>query len=59
MHKEDNPRRPVSSVKCHTTKFSENNDFNLQPHVPDLMLYVKDSTDFIRKINCVENMSFS
>ena len=52
--KEGNPGRPVvSSIDCHTTKISKYIDNQLQPHVKELKSYVKDSTDFIRKINSI------
>ena len=53
--KEGNPGRPVvSSIDCNTTKISKYIDNQLQPHVKELKSYVKDSTDFIRKINSME-----
>ena len=52
IYKKGNPGRPVvSSVNCHTTKISKYIDHVLQPHVKELRSYVKDSMDFIRKIN--------
>ena len=60
INKEGNPGRPVvSSIDCHTTKISKDIDNQLQPHVRELKSYVKDSTDFIRKINSVEKISDS
>ena len=57
VHKEGNPGRPVvSSIDCHTTKISKYIDNQLQPHVKELKSYVKDSTDFIRKINSMEKI---
>ena len=57
VHKEGNPSRPVvSSIDCHTTKISKYIDNQLQPHVKELKSYVKDSTDFIRKINSMEKI---
>ena len=57
VHKEGNPERPVvSSIDCHTTKISKYIDNQLQPHVKELKSYVKDSTDFIRKINSMEKI---
>ena len=52
VYKEGNNDRPVvSSIDCHTTKISKYIDHKLQPHVKELKSYVKDFTDFIRKIN--------
>ena len=57
VHKDGNPGRPVvSSIDCHTTKISKYIDNQLQPHVKELKSYVKDSTDFIRKINSMEKI---
>ena len=61
VHKEGNPGKPVvSSIDCHTTKIFDNQliiiDNQLQPHVKELKLYVKDSTDFIWKINSMEQI---
>ena len=58
IHKEGNPGRPmVSSIDCHTTKILKYIDNQLQPHVKELRSYVKDSTDFIQKINSMEKNS--
>ena len=52
VHKEGNPGRPVVSlIDCHTTKISKYINNQIQPHVKELKSYVKDTTDFIRKIN--------
>ena len=57
VYKEGNPGRPVvSSIDCHTTKISKYIDNQLQPHVKELKSFVKDSTDFIRKINSMEKI---
>ena len=57
VHKERNPGRPVvSSIDYHTTKISKYINNQLQPHVKELKLYVKDSTDFIRKTNNMEKI---
>ena len=57
VHKEGNPGRPVvRSIDCHTTKISKYIDNQLQPHVKELKSYVKDSTDFIWKINSMEKI---
>ena len=57
VYKEGNPGRPVvSSIDSHTTKISIYIDNQLQRHVKELKSYVKDSTDFIRKINSMEKI---
>ena len=57
VHKKGSPGRPVvSSIDCHTTKISKYIDNQLQPHVKELKSYVKDSTDFIRKIKSMEKI---
>ena len=58
VHKESNPGTPVVSlIDCYTTKTSKHIDHQLQPHEKELKSYVKDSTDFIRKINSMEKNS--
>ena len=55
LHKEGVPGRPViSSVNCHIFKISEYVDYHLQPIVREIPSYVKDTSDFLRKINAVE-----
>ena len=55
LHKEGFPGRPViSSVNCHTCKISEYVDYHFQPIVREIPSYVKDTSDFLRKINVVE-----
>ena len=57
LHKEGNPCTPgVSSIDCHTTKISQYIDKQLKPHVKEIKLYVKGSTDFIWKINSMEKV---
>ena len=52
MHKPENPGRPViSPLNCHTTSISQYVDHHLKSHVKKLISYLKDSTDFIKKIN--------
>jgi hypothetical protein len=51
IHKPNNPGRPVvSSVGCHTEKISAYVDHNLQPINQKLPSYIKDTTDFINKV---------
>ena len=52
IHKECNPGRPViSSVNCHTSKISSFVDYHIQDSAQSLKSYVKDTTDFINKLN--------
>ena len=58
IHKANNPGRPViSSVNCHTSRISEFVDDYLQPEVKKLKSYVKDTTDFIKKIEAIDHVS--
>ena len=58
IHKANNPGRPViSSVNCHTSRISEFADYYLQPEVKKLKSYVKDTTDFIKKIEAIDHVS--
>ena len=57
IHKKGNPGKTVvSSVNCHITKMSKSIDHVLQPHVKELRSYIKDSIDFIQKINDLERI---
>ena len=52
IHKEGNPGRPViSSVDCHTSRISAFVDYHIQDSAQSLKSYVKDTTDFVNKIN--------
>ena len=54
IHKEGNPGRPVvSSINCHTANISKYVDYHLQPIVKQIPSYVKDTSNFINKINAV------
>ena len=44
----------ISSVNCHTSKISEYVDYHLQPIVREIRSYVKDTSEFLRKISAVE-----
>ena len=58
IHKTNNPGRPVtSSINCHTSRISEFVDYYLQPEVKKLKSYVKDTTDFIKKIEAIDHVS--
>ena len=57
IHKESNPGCPVvSSINCHTVIISKYIDYHLQPIVKHLPSYVKDTNDFINKINAVKSV---
>ena len=56
LHIEGIPGRSViSSVNCHTSKKSKHVDYHLQPIVEEIPSYVKDTSDFLGKINRVES----
>ena len=51
IHKAGNPGRPIVSANGHPTeKISEFVDLHLQPHVNSLPSYMKDTTDYLRKL---------
>ena len=55
LHKEGVPGRSViSSVNCHTSKILEYVHYHLEPFVREIPSYVKDTSDFLYKINTVE-----
>ena len=56
IHKDDNPSRPVSSINCHTANISKYADYHLQPIVKQIPSYVKDTDNFINKINAVKSV---
>ena len=57
IHKTGNPGRPViSSVNCHTSTISKYVDFRLQPIVKNIPSYVRDTTDFLQKLDKVKNV---
>ena len=56
IHKPNIPGRPVvSSAECHTCKISKFFDHYLKRHAEAQPSYIKDTADFINKINRVEN----
>ena len=58
IHKSNNLGRPaISSINCHTSRISEFVDYYLQPEVKKLKSYVKDTTDFIKKIEAIDHVS--
>ena len=45
------PGRPViSSVRCHSPKISKYVDYHLQPIVWEISSYIKDTSNFLRKL---------
>ena len=57
IHKTGNPGRPVvSSVNCHTYTISKYVDFHLQPIVKNIPSYVRDTTDFLQKLDKVKSI---
>ena len=53
----NNPGPVISSIICHTSRISEFVDYYLQPEVKKLKSYVKDTTDFIMKIEVIDHVS--
>ena len=57
IHKKRNPGGPiVSSVSCQSSNISQYNYHQLQLHIKKLKLYLKDSSDFVPKLNNIENV---
>ena len=52
IHKENNPGRPIiSSINCHKSKISKHVDYHLQSIMKEIPSYIKDTNNFINKIN--------
>ena len=52
IHKEGNPRRPVlNPIDCHISEISNFDNNYLQPLVREIPSYIKDTKDFINKID--------
>ena len=57
IHKEGNPGRlVVSSINCHTVNISQYVDYHLQPIMKQIPSYVKDTNNFINKINALKSV---
>ena len=57
IHKNGVPGRPILSANgCPTEKLSALVDCYLQPHVPKLASYVRDTKQFIQKIENIQNI---
>ena len=51
MHKENNPGRPILSANDHPAeKISDFFDFHIRPFVENLPSHIKDTTDYLKKI---------
>ena len=60
IHKPGNPSCPVvSSVNCHPANISKYTDYHLQFVVKQTPFYIKDTNDFISKINDFGNISLN
>ena len=46
----------VGSVNCHRASISKYIDYHLQPLVKQTLSYIKDTNDFINKINDIGNI---
>ena len=58
IHKEGNPGRPVvSTVNWHTANISKYVDYHLQPIVKEIPSYVKNTQDFLKKLEKVKDIS--
>ena len=52
INTKNNPRRPVIlSISCHTSEILHFLDHYLQTVVKEIPLYIKDTKDFVKKIN--------
>jgi hypothetical protein len=51
IHKENNPGTPIVSANGHPTeKISEFIDFHLRPFIENLPSHIKDTTDYLKKM---------
>ena len=50
------PGHPVSSINCHAADISKYVDYQLQPIAKEIPSCVKDTNDFINKINAVKSV---
>ena len=58
IHKRGNLGRPVvSSKSCHTNIILKYVDFHLQPIAKNIPSYVRDTTDFLQKLDNTKNIS--
>ena len=58
VHKMNNPGRPiVSSINSHSPRISEFVDIHLEPIVNGIKSHIKDTTDFINKIEQIRDIT--
>jgi hypothetical protein len=58
IHKVNNPGRPIVSANGHPTeKISEFVDFHLRPHIEALLSHLKDTTDYLQKMESMNPLS--
>ena len=59
IHKVNNPGKSIVSSNNHPTeRISQFVDFHLKPLVCTIPSYVKDSTDFLKKLTAIDNLYF-
>ena len=57
IYEQGNPGRPaISSVNCHTSSISKYVDYHLQPIAQQIPSYIKNKSDFLRKVNKKETV---
>ena len=57
VHKTNTPGRPiVSSINSHSSKISEFVDIHLEPIIKGIKSHIKDTTDFINKIEQIQEL---
>ena len=57
IHKTDTPGRPiVRSIHSHSSRISEFVDIQLEPIVNNIKSHIKDTIDFINKIETIQNI---
>ena len=58
IHNANNPgRHVIISINSHTSRNSDFVDYYLQPEVKNLKSYVKDTMEFIMKIEAIDHLS--
>ena len=48
----------TSSVNCHSSKVSEYVDYQQQPIVREIPSYIKDTSDFLRKLKLITEVFY-
>ena len=55
-----NSGRPLTfPINCHTSNMLRYIDYHLQPIVKQIPSYIRDTSDFSRKINTIETVPYS